>query len=82
MEARGTKFTANEAYKAVHEWINGGAPIMLVLISFALLQEGAAIYASGSEIESDSCFFNSSQPGVQFFFVPSDNLTSMPFMLS
>ena len=67
MEANGTKFKAKEACKAVHEWING-VPIMLVLILFALLQKGAAIYASGSEIESDSCFFNSSQPGVQFFF--------------
>ncbi len=68
MEANSTKFKANEASKAVHEWINGGAPIMLVLISFALLQEGAAMYASGSQLEFDSCFFNSSQPGVQFFF--------------
>ena len=51
MEANGTKFKANEAYKAVHEWING-VPIMLVLILFALLQKGAAIYASGSEIET------------------------------
>ena len=68
MEASGTTFKANEASKVAHEWINGGAPMMLVLIPFAPLQEGAAIYASGSEIESDSCFCNSSQPGVQFLF--------------
>ena len=80
MEASGTKFQANEASKAVHEWINVGAPIMLVFISFALLQKGAAMYASGSQIEFDSCFFNSSQPEVQFF-LPSDILSSMSFML-
>ena len=68
MEASGTRFNANKASEAVHEWINGGAPIIRVLISFAMLQEGATIGASGAEIESDSCFFNSSQPGVQFFF--------------